>query len=106
MRIFRRLAAPQMPRTALALIGSFGTEPSLVRCSMGTRSAMVCTLSWAVASTPIAGDVAMRCRFCSGRRSPRSKIDPRSTKKPSLRCPANTVSPLGSSCTAASARAA
>jgi hypothetical protein len=90
----------------MSLIGSFGTDPSLVRSSMGTCDAMVCALSRAVASTPIAGDVAMGCTFCSGRRSPRSKIDPRSTKKPSLRCPAKTVSPLGRACTAASAGAA
>ena len=83
-----------MPSTALALIGSDGTEPSRVSFRIGTWIAIVWTLSVAVASTPIAGDVAIRWRFWSGRRSPRSKIDPRSTKNPSLRWPAKTFSPL------------
>jgi hypothetical protein len=94
-----------MPSTALELIGSVGIEPSRVSRLIGTWSAIVWTLSFAVASTPIAGEVAIRWRFWSGRRSPRSKIDPRSTKKPSLRWPAKTVSPVGRACTAAWARA-
>ena len=83
--------APDARARPCAAIGSDGTEPSRVSFLIGTRIAIVCTLSVAVASTPIAGTVAIRCRFCSGRRSPRSKIDPRSTKNPSLRWPANTV---------------
>jgi hypothetical protein len=102
----RRLAAPQIPSTALALFGSLGTEPLRVRWRIGTRIAIVCTFRVAVASTPIAGSVAIRCRFCSGRRSPRSKIDPRSTKNPSFRCPANTSIPPFSERTAGSAIAA
>ena len=75
IRVLRRLAAPQTPITDLPLIGSLGADPSRVRLLIGTWSAIVWTLSVAVASTPIAGEVAIRCRFCRGRRSPRSKID-------------------------------
>ena len=74
-----------MPSTDFAVIGFEGTDPSRVRRLIGTWRAIVCTFSVAVASTAIAGEVAIRCRFCSGRRSPRSKIDPRSTKNPSFR---------------------
>ena len=37
----------------------------------------------AVASTPGAAGLGIRCRFWNGRRSARSKVEPRSTKKPS-----------------------
>jgi len=43
----------------------------------------------------------MRWWLLSGRRPARSKTEPRSTKKPSARWPANTVSPSGNCRTAA-----
>ena len=57
---------------------------------MGTWMAIVWMFNAFVASTPGAAAVGIRWRFWKGRRSPRSKIEPRSTKKGSLRWPAKT----------------
>ena len=66
--------------TAFWDIGLVGVEPSLVSCEIGILSAIECTPKPLVALTPAAGGtIDARCRFCSGRRSPRSKIAPRST---------------------------
>ncbi len=48
-------------------------------CLIGTWIAIVWMLSVLVASTPGAAGLGIRCRFWNGRRSPRSKIAPRST---------------------------
>ena len=60
-------------------IGSVGVEPSAVRSIMGTWSAIECTLKSLVALTPGAAASDPMCRFWNGRRSARSKIEPRST---------------------------
>ena len=75
----RRLAAPQMPRTALALDASVGREPSRVRCLMGTWIAIVCTFSVLSVSTLFEAAIGIRCRFWNGRSAPRSNVEPRST---------------------------
>ena len=91
----RRLAPLQMPRTAFALIGSLGVEPSLVSIEIGTLMAIVWMFRSFSGSTPGAAPVGIRWRFWNGRRAARSKTEPRSTKKPSFRWPAKTVSPDG-----------
>ena len=79
IRIFRRLAALQTPITEELAITFFGLEPFLVRWEIGIWMAIVWMLSVLVASTAAAAALGIRCRFWNGRRSPRSKIDPRST---------------------------
>jgi hypothetical protein len=76
---FWRLADAHTPITDVACAGSAGFEPSRVRWVFGTWTAIVWTLKARSASTPGAAGVGMRCRFWKGRRSSRSKIDPRST---------------------------
>ncbi len=94
-----------MPMVDLLSIGSVGTRPRRVRWSIGTSMAIVCTLAWASASTPAALAVGIRCSDWKGRSVARSKIDPRSTKNPSARCPQNTRPPPSRLVTAASASA-
>jgi hypothetical protein len=77
--VFRRLAEAHTPITDFGSAGSVGFKPSRVSIFFGIFSAMVCTLAPRVASTPGAFGVGIRCRLWNGRRSPRSKIDPRST---------------------------
>jgi hypothetical protein len=56
----------------------------MVTAEIGTWIAIECTFRWLVAFTPAAGPEKTfspywACRFSNGRRSPRSKIEPRST---------------------------
>ena len=57
--------------------------PLIVTAEIGTWIAIECTFRWLVALTPGAlgrpGRPNVACRFANGRRSPRSKIEPRST---------------------------
>src|ERR671931_605318 len=66
--------------------------------------AIVWTLKPCSSLTPLLAGVGIRCRFWKGRRSPRSKIDPRSTQNGSPRWPAKTLIPPDTVCTAADAR--
>ena len=54
IRTLRRLAALQMPRTALGLRVFVGTEPSFVSIAIGIWIAIVWMFSAFVPSTPVA----------------------------------------------------
>ena len=92
----------QIPSTAVASWDVGRHRAVLGELVIGTWIAIVWTLRVLSESTLGSGSsadgmpVLIRWRFWNGRMSPRSKIAPRSTKKPSLRWPQNTVSPLAS----------
>src|SRR6202035_2262832 len=79
IRTLRRLAALQTPITAELLAALVGTDPCLVKSEIGTWIAIEWMVGVAVAPTPAAAGVGIRCRFWNGRRSARSKVEPRST---------------------------
>src|SRR6266851_3299907 len=62
------------------------------------------TLNPFVVSTPDAPGVGIKCRDWIGLKAARSKIEPRSTKKASSRCPAKNVPAPFKSCIAEFAR--
>lgn len=104
-RVFWRLAVAHTPITEDAAPTSVGRTFLAVRSVLGTWMAMLCTLSPWVLLTPTAVAEGMRWAIWNGRSVPRSKMLPRSTWKPSARCPANTVRPPAIRLTAWAARA-
>ena len=79
IRTLRREAELHTPITEELLEASVGTLRLAVSSAIGTCRAIAWMLSVLVASTPIAGTLGIRCSCWKGRRSPRSKIAPRST---------------------------
>ncbi len=79
-----RLAVVHTPIVARGSVTSLPLQPPRVRSVIGTCSAMVCTLRFFVALTPLpdCGNLASpkcSCASANGRGSSRSKIAPRST---------------------------
>jgi hypothetical protein len=102
-RTFWRLAAAQTPRTASGSFGPVGRAWSLVSCWIGIWIAIVSTLKPPTPSMPAAAGSGIAWSELSGRSPARSKIEPRSTKNGSSRCPANTFVPSPSDLTAVAA---
>ena len=85
IRDVRRFADAQTPITEPAFPGLVGSFPLRVTSVIGTWSAIECTLNAWSEFTPGAAAIGSRCRFCTGRSAPRSKMLPRSTWNASAR---------------------
>src|ERR1700722_7166706 len=79
IRTFWRLAVVQTPIVESASVYFIGIAPPLVRSVIGTCKAIECTFVEANEWIPALAAPFKRKSGWKGRRSPRSKIDPRST---------------------------